>query len=170
MPQAGDAPTPDPGAATPVSPATSPATGPPASPSASPRAPLVAVAPAAAAGPHEVAVLTFLTRYFTAINHHRYRAYLRLYSRPSRGSLSAAQFEAGYATTRDIGPTLVSLDAPGRGQLAATVTFTSHQRADTSPQHAACVRWTITLYLIRDGRRYVMGDPPADYAASGRPC
>ena len=172
MPQAGDAPTPGSGAATPVSPATSPATGPSASPSGSAGAagPLVAVAPTAAAGPHEVAVLAFLTRYFTAINHHRYRAYLRLYSRQSRGRLSAAQFEAGYGTTRDARPTLVGLDAPGRGQLAATVMFTSHQRADTSPQHAACVRWTITLYLVRDGRRYVLGDPPADYAASGRPC
>jgi len=160
MPEAGEVPAPV--SPAPVSPASSPA--------ASPSGPLVGVDPAAAAGPHEGAVLAFVTRYFTAINHHRFRAYLRLFSRESRSGLSAGKFRGGYGTTTDVTPKLVKLESDGSRRLAATLTFTSHQRADTSPLRAACVHWTITLYLVRDGRQYVIGNPPADYAATGRAC
>jgi hypothetical protein len=133
----------------------------------------VTIAPAARQQPHATAVGAFLTRYFRAINHHNYHAYLRLFSPASRPALSGASFMAGYGTTHDSAPKLTSLAPAGLRQLAATVTFTSHQDATTSPEHASCLRWRITVYLIRHGgrqERYYVGNPPAAYSANDRAC
>ena len=50
------------------------------------------------------------------------------------------------------------------------MTFTSRQAAADSPAHAACVRWQITIYLVRQDGRYVIGNPPPNYAAADRAC
>jgi hypothetical protein len=105
-----------------------------------------------------------------AINDHDYRAYLHLFSPESRGALSGAGFQAGYGTTRDSAERLTELAATTPGRLAATVTFTSHQSPASSPAHAGCLRWNITVYLVRRGGRYVIGNPPADYYAKDQPC
>jgi hypothetical protein len=132
--------------------------------------PAVAVGSGAAARPRAAAVSRFLARYFAAINRHDYRAYLHLFSREIRGSLSAADFQAGYGSSRDSAETLTGLAAAGPGQQAATVTFTSHQAAASSPARTGCLRWRITLYLARPGRAYVIGNPPAGYYATDRAC
>jgi hypothetical protein len=105
-----------------------------------------------------------------AINDHDYRAYLHLYSPETRRALSWARFQAGYGTTHDSAERLTELAATAPGQLAATVTFTSHQSPASSPPHAGCLRWNITVYLVRRGVRYVIGNPPADYYARDQPC
>jgi hypothetical protein len=138
-----------------------------ASPAASPA---VAMASTAAAAPHAAAVDAFLTRYFSAINRHDYRAYLRLFDPQSRRALSAAGFRAGYGTTRDTQESLTGLTTRGPGQLAAAVTFTSRQDSGSSQEHAGCLHWSITMYLVRLGRRYVIGNPPDGYAATFRRC
>jgi hypothetical protein len=120
--------------------------------------------------PGTAAVAAFLTGYFAAINRHDYGGYLRLFGPGSRRSLSAAGFRAGYGTTRDSAGTLTGITAAGRGELAATVTFTSRQAPAASPAHAACVRWRITIYLARRDGRYVIENPPAGYAAADRAC
>jgi hypothetical protein len=170
MPAAGAAPAIGPGGAAALGPAVSLAPGRIARRLARHSGPLVAVIPMAAGGPHEDAVLTFLTRYFTAINRHRYRAYLRLFSPESRSSLPGTQFSAGYQPTRNVRPTLIGLKRGGPGRLAATVAFTSHRRGGSIAPRAACVHWIITLYLVRDGRRYVIGNPPAGYVANRQAC
>jgi hypothetical protein len=111
-----------------------------------------------------------VTRYFAAINRHDYRGYLRLFGPGSGRSLSAAGFRAGYGTTRDSAETLRGMTALGAGEVAATVTFTSRQAPSATPAHAACLRWRITIYLVRQGGQYVIGSPPAGYAAHDRAC
>ncbi|HEY1641499.1 MAG TPA: hypothetical protein VGG35_12475 [Streptosporangiaceae bacterium] len=133
----------------------------------------VRVAPAARRQPGARPVSRFLSRYFRAINHHDYPAYLRLFSPASRAALSQSSFLAGYGSTRDSAPRLVTLQAAGRRQLAATVTFTSRQDAAASPEHEGCLRWRITVYLIRRGgqhERYFIGNPPAGYTARDHAC
>jgi hypothetical protein len=143
--------------------------GPAASPRPSAR-PVVGIASLAGTQPHAAAVDTFLGRYFMAINNHDYRAYLHLFGPQSRGALSGAGFETGYGTTRDSAERLTELVATAPGQVAATVTFTSHQSPAASSAHAGCLRWKITVYLVRQGGRYVIGNPPADYFAQDQPC
>jgi hypothetical protein len=130
----------------------------------------VTVEPAVAAGPHAAAVAAFLNRYFTAINRHRYTAYERLFSPALRGGLSAAAFSSGYGTTKDSAETLHSIDVIAAGQLNALVTFTSHQQAASSPTHSSCTAWSISLYLIRQGHRYLLEAPPSGYQASYHAC
>lgn len=135
--------------------------------------PAVAVAPAVGLQPYAQPVSHFLVRYFRAINHHDYRSYLRLFTPASRAALSESGFLAGYGTTRDSAPRLIRLTSEGMRRLAATVTFTSHQDAAASPGHASCLRWRITVYLIRHGtrhERYFIGNPPAGYAAHEHAC
>jgi len=133
----------------------------------------VLVAPPARPQPDAQPVSRFLSRYFRAINHHDYPAYLRLFSPASRAALSQSSFQAGYGSTRDSAPRLVALQAAGLRQLAATVTFTSRQDAAASPEHEGCLRWRITVYLIRHGgrhERYFIGNPPAGYTARDHAC
>jgi hypothetical protein len=130
----------------------------------------VTVEPAAASEPHEGAVVAVLTRYFRAINNHSYGAYERLFSPALRTGLSLATFTTGYGSTRDSAEALQSIGVPGAGQLEAIVTFTSHQLAADSPTQSPCTAWRISLYLIRQGRRYLLAVPPQGYQASYRSC
>jgi hypothetical protein len=131
---------------------------------------LITVAPAAADTPEAGPVAAILTRYFAAINGHDFRAYQRLFGRAVRGELSAAAFGSGYGSTRDSGAVLRSIRMAGPGELAATVTFTSHQQPATSATNSACTRWRITLYLVRQGAGYVLTSPPAAYRAAATSC
>jgi hypothetical protein len=130
----------------------------------------VAVAAGAGAQPAAASVDAFLARYFAVINGHDYAGYLRLFGPGSGRSLSAAGFRAGYGSTRDSAETLTRISAAGHGMVAATVTFTSRQAPAASPAHAACVRWRITIFLVRRGGGYVIESPPAGYTAADRAC
>jgi hypothetical protein len=132
--------------------------------------PGVAITAGARRRPRAAAVQAFLTGYFAVINRHDYSGYLRLFGPGSRRSLSAAGFRTGYGSTRDSSETLAGITAAGPGEVAATVTFTSRQAPAASAAHAACVRWRITIYLLRRDGRYVIGNPPAGYAAVDRAC
>ncbi len=131
---------------------------------------LVTIAPGAATAPHEAAVVAFLNRYFHAINRHDYGAYERLFGPALRGGLSVTKFSAGYGTTRDSAETLRSIRVIGAGQIDALVTFISHQQATDSPTNTTCTGWRISLYLIRQGGRYVLGTPPEGYQPSYHSC
>jgi hypothetical protein len=131
---------------------------------------LIAVAPAAASATDRPAVVNFLTRYFTAINDHNYPAYRRLFSPALRGGLSASSFATGYATTQDSRATLQAIATAGSGQLAAAVSFVSHQRPANSPTYSACTAWSISLYLVRQRGQLVIETPPAGYAATSHSC
>ena len=131
---------------------------------------LITTSPAAASGPHAAAVVAFLTRYFTAINDHDFAAYKRLFTPSLRGGLSRPAFVRGYGSSQDSQATLQSIAGTGQAELAAAVTFTSHQRPAASPKHTACNVWTISLYLAQHGSGYVIVSPPSSYQASVSTC
>ena len=127
-----------------------------AAPSVSPGAPAasdaVTVNPAAAGQPHADRVVTLLNSYFSAINQHDFPAYRRLFIPGIRAGMH--NFGASYQSTHDSRARLAGLAATGPQGLAAMVTFVSYQDPAASPDHAACDRWHITLFIKRDGRGY----------------
>jgi hypothetical protein len=112
----------------------------------------VTVAPAAAGLPHADRVVTLLNTYFSAINQHDFQAYRSLFIPAIRAGMH--NFGASYRSTRDSRATLAGLAATGPQGLAAMVTFVSHQDRAASPDHAACNRWHITLFIKRDAHGY----------------
>jgi hypothetical protein len=131
----------------------------------------VRIAPAAAGQPHVNRVVTLLDSYFSAINRHDFQAYSSLFIPAIRVSLH--NFGAGYQSTRDSRARLTGLATTGPQGLAAMVTFVSHQNPADSPDHAACDRWHVTLFLKHGGgssyhiRRHQPGFP-ADTVRSCR--
>ena len=153
---------------TPTGTATRPASSPPAAPSPA-RARLVKVAPGISAQRDEPSVVAFLTSYFTAINTYDYQQYRRLLDAAVQRQETAVSFAAGYRGTRDSAITLTGLASSG-AQVAASVSFTSHQPAANSPSHSKCTRWNITLFLTPKHGSYVKGTAPPGYQAVYRAC
>jgi hypothetical protein len=112
----------------------------------------VTVTPAAAAQPHVDPVVMLLDSYFSAINQHDFPAYSSLFIPAIRATMH--NFGPGYQSTRDSRATLTGLARTGPEGLAALVTFVSHQNPADSPDHAACDRWHITVFLKSDGPGY----------------
>lgn len=112
-------------------------------------------------------IAALLDSYFEAVNRHQYSEYSSLFE--PHDQLTAGQFRTGYRTTHDSNAVLVGLIAQDHG-LTATVTFQSHQQPASSPDHAQCTDWRITLYLQRTGAVYLIGPPPAGYQASYHAC
>ena len=90
--------------------------------------------------------------YFSAINQHDFQAYSSLFIPAIRAGMH--NFGAAYNSTRDSQASLTGLSATGPHGLAAMVTFVSHQNPAESPDHAACDRWHITLFIKRHGTTY----------------
>ncbi len=110
------------------------------------------VTPAVAVQPHVHRVVMLLNTYFSAINQHDFQAYSSLFIPAIRAGMH--NFGAAYQSTRDSRARLTGLAATGPHGLAAMVTFVSHQNPAESPDHAACDRWHITLFLKRKGASY----------------
>jgi len=102
--------------------------------------------------PHVDRVVTLLDSYFSAINQHDFPAYRSLFIPAIRAGMH--NFGASYQSTHDSRARLAGLAATGPQGLAAMVTFVSHQDPAASPDHAACDRWHITLFIKRDGHGY----------------
>ncbi len=130
---------------------------------------VVTMAPGLSQAPDAAQVDGFLVSYFTAINAHDYQQYARLLVPARRAQLSAAAFAQGYGTTTDTGASIVGISPTGRG-VAATVTFTSGQRAAPGADGTGCTYWDITLYLQKQGGTLLIGNPPAGYHAYHRSC
>jgi len=154
----------------PASPAGAAATTPSVTPTASAGTATVAVAPAAAASPAATQVQALLDRYFAAINEHDYPAYSSLLDARQRKLDPSSAFTSGYATTQDSAEELTAISAAGAGELAATVTFTSHQSPANSPDDSSCDSWRITLYLLPNSGSYLIGTAPPGYRASYQGC
>jgi hypothetical protein len=124
---------------------------------------LVTVEPEAATAPQEAAVVTFLNRYFRAINRHTFGAYELLFTPARRVVLSAGAFSSSYGMTRDSAVTLHSIEVTGARQADALVTFTSHRRAGVAP--SSCTAWTISLHLVKRGHGYLLESLPDGHQA-----
>lgn len=85
--------------------------------------------------------------------------------------MTHAQFDQGYRTTADSNETLVGISTASDGDLAAEVTFTSHQNpADSPDQSESCTDWDISLFLAQGGSGYIVDPPPSGYHASYQAC
>jgi hypothetical protein len=127
----------------------------------------VAASPGAVGQSGEPQVVSFLQRYFTAINHHNYGQYSALVvssQRPTPG-----QFQSGFGSTRDSHATLTALSQTATG-VAANVAFTSHQQPSASPTGTNCTAWHITLYLESRAGGYRIGPAAPGYHAHYRAC
>ncbi|WP_300610002.1 hypothetical protein [Trebonia sp.] len=130
----------------------------------------MSIAPGVAANSATPAVQALLNRYFTAINTRNYTAYNSLLDAQLQASDTSSSFYSGYATTKDSAETLTSIADTGAGDLAATVSFTSHQNPADSINNSSCTMWTITLYLVPQGSSYVITAPPSSYHSTHLNC
>lgn len=153
-----------------TTPATTPSVTPTASPTSSARSGLVAVLPGVTRTGAEPQVVAFLNTYFTAINSHDYQRYSALLGPRVRRTETAPVFRSGYRSTTDSAVTLTGISATGAGQVAAGVTFISHQAAADSPSHSRCTDWNILLVLGKQHGMLLLQPPPSGYHASFRRC
>ena len=131
----------------------------------------VTVAGSVSQDPNASSVAGFLGQYFTAINTRDYQSYFSLLSPQLQQGISQSQFDKGYQSTVDSNETLVSISTASDGDLAAEVTFTSHQNpADSPDQSESCTNWDISLFLAQNNSGYVIDPAPAGYQASYQPC
>ena len=128
------------------------------------------VAAAAASDPAEPAVVTFLDTYFMAINQHNYDEYVSLLDQQLQQGVSLSSFQSGFGTTTDSAETLTGISEMAAGEVAASVTFVSHQDAADSQTDSSCTDWGITLYLVPSGNGYVESSAPSGYNASYQAC
>lgn len=131
----------------------------------------VSVGTGASQDPDASSVAAFLSQYFAAINGHDYQSYLALLSPQLQQATTQAQFDSGYRSTVDSNETLVGISTASDGDLAAEVTFTSHQNPADSPDHSeSCTNWDISLFLAQGGSGYVIDPAPSGYQASYQAC
>jgi len=149
-----------------------PAASPSASSSAGPSSVgQVTITAGASQDANAASVAAFLDHYFTAINNHDYQSYVSLLSPQAQQGLTAAQFDSGYRSTADSAETLTGISTAANGDLAAAVTFTSHQNpADSPDQQESCTDWNISLFLLQSAGGYLIDQPPAGYHASYHAC
>ena len=131
---------------------------------------LVTVAPGVAQEPDASQVESYVINYFTAINNHSYQQYQALLDRKMRRDESPQEFSSGFHSTTDSHAVLSAISGISPGQVDAAVTFTSHQLPADSPSKTACTDWSITLYLRKQGGRYVLGPAPPGYHAVFQAC
>jgi hypothetical protein len=148
-----------------------PAQGPESSSPGSSGTGAVTVAASAAQDPDASSVAGFLAQYFGAINAHDYQSYRSLLGPQVQQGMTQAQFDSGYRSTADSDETLVGISTASDGDLAAEVTFVSHQDpADSPDKSESCTDWDISLFLTQGGSGYVIDPAPPGYKASYQPC
>lgn len=131
---------------------------------------LVIVAPGVAQEPDSSQVESYVISYFTAINNHSYQQYRVLLDRKMRRDESVQEFYNGFHSTSDSNAVLSAISDISPGRVGAALTFTSHQLPADSPSKTACTDWSITLYLRKQGGRYVLGPAPPGYHAVYQAC
>jgi hypothetical protein len=142
-----------------------------APPTSSPGNGQVEMAGSVAANPQAPQIIAFLDSYFGAINSHSYPAYRALLASKERHALTNAEFQNGYATTKDSAETLQRISVSQLGDTVAHVTFISHQNAaDSVNGSETCTSWNVALYLQQDGDGYLLGQSPPGYHASYAAC
>jgi hypothetical protein len=142
-----------------------PASAPPAS---APPAGLASLAPAAALYPGASAIESVVNRYFQAINGRDYSAYQATQS-PGI-AMTASQFQAGFASTRDSAVLITGITTMPGGQPAADVSFTSRQQPQDGPEGESCTNWHVTMYFDGSAGTYTIGAPPNGYKAAYQAC
>jgi hypothetical protein len=148
-----------------------PAQGPSGGPPGSSDGSAVTVGAGASQNPNASSVAAFLGQYFAAINAHDYQSYRSLLSPQLRRGMTHAQFDEGYRSTVDSNEKLVGISTAPDGDLAAEVTFTSHQDPADSPDHSeSCTKWHVLRFLGRGSSGWVIDPAPSGYHTSYKSC
>ena len=137
-------------------------------PASAPPAGLASLAPAAALYPGASAIEAVVNRYFQAINGRDYAAYQATQS--PGNAMTAPQFQAGFASTRDSAVLITGITTMPGGQPAADVTFTSRQQPQDGPEGESCTNWHVTMYFDGSAGTYTIGAPPNGYKAAYQAC
>jgi hypothetical protein len=156
------------GPASPSAPARASRPASPSGPVSTPPGGLASLAPSAALYPDAGAIQGLIGRYFQAINGHDYAAYQATQSPGT--AMTAAQFQAGFGSTRDSGVLITGITTGPDGRQAADVTFTSRQQPQDGPDGETCTNWWVTMYLDGNGGSYTIGAPPNGYKAAYQAC
>jgi hypothetical protein len=127
-----------------------------------------ALAPAAARYPGATAIQAVISQYFQAINGRDYAAYQATQS--PGNAMTAAQFQAGFASTRDSAVLITGISTGPDGNPAADVTFTSRQQPQDGPEGESCTTWHVTMYFDGSAGTYTIGAPPNGYKAAYQAC
>jgi hypothetical protein len=152
-----------------VAPSSAPLTS--AEPSSTPlttAADAAALAPAAARYPGATAIQAVISQYFQAINGRDYAAYQATQS--PGNAMTASQFQAGFASTRDSAVLITGISTGPDGNPAADVTFTSRQQPEDGPEGESCTTWHVTMYFDGSAGTYTIGAPPNGYKAAYQAC
>jgi hypothetical protein len=148
-----------------------PSAVPTAIPSAAPAPGAVTLGAAVVDDPQASSVANFIGAYFSAINSRDYQGYMSLFTTQDRSGLGATQFAHNYSSTTDSAETLTGLSVTANGDIAAAVTFTSHQTAAESVTGTqTCTDWSVSFYLAQNGDGYLIDVPPSDYHAAYTAC
>jgi hypothetical protein len=84
--------------------------------------------------------------------------------------MTASQFQAGFASTRDSAVLITGIATMPGGQPAADVTFTSRQQPQDGPEGESCTNWHVTMYFDGSAGTYTIGAPPNGYKAAYQAC
>jgi hypothetical protein len=137
-------------------------------PASAPPAGLASLTPSAALYPGASAIEAVINRYFQAINGRDYAAY-RATQSPG-DAMTAPQFQAGFASTRDSDVLITGISTMPDGSPAADVTFASQQQPQDGPDGESCTNWHVTMYFNGSAGTYTIGAPPNGYKASYQAC
>lgn len=123
----------------------------------------VVVAPRAASARYAAQVADLLQRYFTAINHGDYDAWLTTVS-TDQAVRERTGWEHDYSTTFD--EDIIITDIEHGDQLTVRIQFTSHQDVEFAPPDLpeTCVRWDVIYEIVDEGvglRVGLSAAPPA---------
>jgi hypothetical protein len=130
----------------------------------------VTLTSAAAQNPAASPVAALVNRYFAAINALDYQAYLSLLTPQEQHNVTATQFASTHQSGFDSNETITGISAAD-GKVVAQVTFTSHQNPVDSVDGAQpCTDWQILLFLVQNGRGYLIDQPPPGYHPSHSAC
>jgi hypothetical protein len=153
-----------PSAASPAAAAPSPAPAPSTAGS-------VTVSAGAAQNPAATAIATFVSQYFSAINSHNFQAYDSLLTPQNQQGQTKETFSQGFGSSADSDEILVAINPATNGDTAATLTFTSHQKASQAQgDTGTCTDWNITLFLESNGTGYLIDQSPSTYHSQYKSC
>ena len=156
------------GAVSPSGPASPAVSASPSGPALAPPDGLASLAPSAALYPGAGTIQGVISRYFQAINGGDYAAYQATQSPGT--AMTAAQFQAGFGSTRDSGVLITGISTGPDGRQAADVTFTSRQQPQDGPDGETCTHWRVTMYLDGNAGSYTIGAPPNGYKSAYQAC
>lgn len=137
-----------------------------------PGSPAVELTPDAAAHPQDETVRQLLQRYFDSINGRDYNGWKTTVSRQRIQGKTQNEWLKEYRSTRDGSILVYRIEAARGDGMEVLVAFSSTQDPSDAPVGLPerCVRWRLTLPLVRDGGQWKIDALPLGTAAEHAKC